>query len=226
MPEGIIDMNNQLTCTSCGARPAVRGLYVACGAEYRRQGDGASASSATWEKADVWKHAFRLCDSCIPAISERYLQAELKSSKQGILHALGAFAFFVFAMGLAELGAFRGGGAFNLFLAIGLFVAFLYWLIGIPFFGFRTVHRYSQLTSLRHGESPSETIVKAAVKLDAERLLKQGDLKQPSTQSSEVPTSLPDGLPHRETILSSGEDDKELLAGCSEEWKPWLKRRI
>jgi len=226
MPKEIIDMNNQVTCTSCGARPAVRGLYVACGAEYRRQGDGTPASSATWEKADVWKHPFRLCDSCIPAISERCLQAELKSSKRGILQAFGALAFFVFAMFLAELGAFRGGGSFNLFLAIGLFVAFLYWVIGIPLFVFRTINQYAQLTSLRRGEGPSEKTLKSAVKLDSNRLLKQGELKWPSSHSSDVSPSLPDGLPHRETVLASGEDDEELLAGCPEEWKPWFKRRI
>jgi len=219
-------MNDQLTCTSCGMALSGKSLYVVCGVEYKRPGDGTTASPGTWERADVWKVPFGLCDSCVPAISERYLQARLKSARQEIVKTFFALVGVLLFLLVASTGIFINAGSVKLFLVFGVTILFLYGLFGLPYYSYRLLRGYGQIASLRQRQNISDAVVKVAVKLEAETLLKNGKLRTPDAQSPQSHSGVPEGLPLRETVLASGEDDEELMAGCPEEWKPWLKRRV
>jgi hypothetical protein len=210
-------------CCGCAAEPGESIYLVACGSEYYRPGAG--NSGADWQKADVWVADMPVCHRCILTICERYLGAELKSSKRDLVRSLCALAAVALLLLVAETGIFKGLGSLNLFVAIFFTVVFLFGVFGLPYYSYRSIRMFAQRASSRSGSPLKGDALLAAIQFEAARLLSAGQLK-PAQRGGPPVSSLPEGHLSRETVLVAAADRAALAAKTPDAWRSWLQRRM
>jgi hypothetical protein len=213
-------------CCGCAADPGENIYLVACGSEYCRPGAGNSSADSAWQKADVWVADVPVCHRCILTICERYLGAELKSSKRDLVRSLCALVAVVLFVLVAETGIFEGLGSLNLFIAISVTVVFLYGVFALPYYSYRAIKMFAQRASSRSGNPLKGEALLAAIQLEAARLLSAGQLKPARSEGKAAVSSLPEGHLHRETVLAAAADHDALAARTPDAWRSWLQRRM
>lgn len=212
-------------CCGCSVHPDESTYLIACGYEYCRPGAGNSNPDSAWQKAGVWVADMPLCNRCILAISERYAGAELKSAKGDVIRSLCALVAVALLLLVAETGIFKGMGSLNLFIAIFFMGLFLYGVFGLPYYSYRAIRMLAGRASSRNGHPLKGDTLLAAINLEAERLLSAGQLKPARNEGQSASSSLPEGHPHRATVLAAAADLPALVARTPEVWRSWLQRR-
>jgi hypothetical protein len=211
-------------CCACAADSVENNYLVACASEYYRQYAGNSDSA--WQKADVWVADMPVCRRCILAICTRYLRTELRSSQGSLIQSLSALIAVVLFVLVADTGAFKGLGSMSLFIAVFVTGVFLYGLFGLPYYSYRAIKLYAQRSRSLGGNLLSGEALYAAIQLEASRLIAAGGLRTVQGEGKASASSLPDGHPHRETVLAVATNYGTLAEKAPEQWRSWVQRRM